>query len=68
MNAQSISGFLLVATLLDIGVWYNVKDLQIYDKEDETDNMKKKKASKKSKREEQKRINQLNELLERPLL
>jgi hypothetical protein len=38
MNAQSISGFLLVATLLDIGVCYNVKDLQIYDKEDEIDN------------------------------
>jgi hypothetical protein len=68
MNAQSISGFLLVATLLDIGVCYNVKDLQIYDKEDETDNMKKKKASKKSIREKRGRINQLNEPFEHPVL
>jgi hypothetical protein len=25
------AGFLTVGTLLDIGVWYNVKDLKIYD-------------------------------------
>lgn len=65
---QSLSGFLLGGALLDIGVWYNVKDLQIYDKEDETDNMKKKKNSKKKKREEQERIHQLNEPFEFPLL
>jgi hypothetical protein len=36
-NLQTVSGFLLCGTLLDIGVWYYVKDLQIYDKETETD-------------------------------
>ncbi|KDR21873.1 solute carrier organic anion transporter family member 4C1-like isoform X2 [Zootermopsis nevadensis] len=61
------SGFLLGGTLLDIGVWYNVKDLQIYDKEVETGNMKKKKT-KKNTREEQERIDQLNEPCEFPLL
>lgn len=64
---RSLSGFLLGGTLLDIGVWYNVKDLQIYDKEVETGNMKKKKT-KKNTREEQERIDQLNEPCEFPLL
>jgi hypothetical protein len=68
LNVQSLSGFLLGGTLLDIVVWYYVKDLQIYDKEDETDNMKKKKTSKKRKREEQERIDQLNKPFEFPLL
>ncbi|PSN38991.1 hypothetical protein C0J52_25495 [Blattella germanica] len=36
-------GFLLGGTLLDIGVWYHVKDLQIYDSENELNIIKKKK-------------------------
>lgn len=47
------SGFLFCGTLLDIGVWYNVKDLQIYDKETETDNTRKEKNSKKRRRREE---------------
>lgn len=27
-------GFLLIGTILDIGVWYHVKDLKIYDVSD----------------------------------
>lgn len=29
------TGFLLIGTVLDIGVWYNVKDLKIYDDDDD---------------------------------
>ncbi|XP_069675275.1 solute carrier organic anion transporter family member 74D-like [Periplaneta americana] len=61
------SAFLLGGTLLDIGVWYNVKDLQIYDKDDGTGTTKKKKNSKKKTADEQERINQLHESAERPL-
>jgi hypothetical protein len=52
-NLQTVSGFLFCGTLLDIGVWYNVKDLQIYDKETETDNTRKEKNSKKRRRREE---------------
>jgi len=61
----NVSGFLLGGTLLDIGVWYNVKDLQIYDKEEEKDNTKRKKQST---RDEQGKMNQVNESLVRPSL
>ncbi|KAJ9590577.1 hypothetical protein L9F63_016346 [Diploptera punctata] len=37
------SAFLLLATLLDIGVWFYVKDLPIYDNDIETDIVRKKK-------------------------
>jgi len=52
---QSVSGFLLCGTFLDIAVWYYVRDLQIYDKETETENSRKEKNSRKNqrKREEQ---------------
>lgn len=59
------SGFLLGGTLLDIGVWYAVKDLQIYDKEDETGNTKKKR--KKRRRQMRERTSQLNQPSEHPL-
>lgn len=29
-----LAGFLLIGTILDIGVWYHVKDLKIYDASD----------------------------------
>lgn len=29
------AGFLFIGTMLDIGVWYYVKDLKIYDYDDE---------------------------------
>jgi hypothetical protein len=63
---QTVSGFLLGGTLLDIGVWYTVKDLQIYDKEDETGNREKKR--KKRRRQVQKRKTQPNQQSEHPLL
>jgi hypothetical protein len=39
-NFQTVSGFLLCGTFLDIAVWYYVKDLQIYDKDIETEGKK----------------------------
>jgi hypothetical protein len=62
---QNVSGFLLGGTLLDIGVWYNVKGLQIYDKEDETGNREKKR--KKSRKQMQERTTQVNQPTEHPL-
>jgi predicted RNA-binding protein len=64
-NLQTVSGFLLGGTLLDIGVWHAVKDLQIYDKEDETGNTKKKR--KKRRRQVQERTTQQNQSSEHPL-
>jgi hypothetical protein len=54
-NFQTVSGFLLCGTSLDIAVWYYVKDLQIYDKEAKTDNTRKEEKSNTNqrKREEQ---------------
>jgi hypothetical protein len=62
---QTVSGFLLGGTLLDIGVWYIVKDLQIYDKEDETGNTERRR--KKRRRQEQERTTELNQMSEHPL-
>jgi hypothetical protein len=47
---QTVSGFLLCGTFLDIAVWYYVKDLEIYDKETETDSTRKGKKSEKNRR------------------
>lgn len=34
LDYTTFTGFLFIGTLLDIGVWYNVKDLKIYDDDD----------------------------------
>ena len=57
-NFLTVSGFLLCGTLLDIAVWYYVKDLQIYDKETETEGKKGEKQQEKS--EKKGRVKNIN--------
>jgi hypothetical protein len=50
--------------LLDIGVWYSVKGLQIYDNEDGTGSARKKRDRRR--REGQEKTTQLNQSAEHP--
>jgi hypothetical protein len=62
---EIVPGFLVGGTLLDIGVWYAVKGLQIYDNDNKTGNVRKKRN--KRRREGQEKTTQMNQPAEDPL-